>query len=302
MRAPAPARRWIDLGALLALCAGLLLALRSLPLEVALDRLRAWVDGRGLLGLFGFGAAYVLLTLALVPGSALTLTAGALFGVVRGSAVVSVAATTTAALAFLVARHLARARVEAWARRHPRFAAVDRAIGERGWRIVALLRLSPALPFSASNYLYGLSSVRFLPYLIASALCMLPATVLYVMIGAAGAQGLKAAAVGAEGLEGGRIALLAAGVVATLAATIWIARSARRALATSGELDLDAAGTGARASAPSRRWMLHLAALFALAAGLAAHAAREELASLVGGARSGEQRDSDADRSQESQR
>ncbi len=57
---------------------------------------------------------------------------------------------------------------------HPRFAAIDRAIGRDGFRVVTLLRLSPLLPLAASNYLYGLTSVELGPYVLGSWLGMLP--------------------------------------------------------------------------------------------------------------------------------
>jgi uncharacterized membrane protein YdjX (TVP38/TMEM64 family) len=139
------------------------------------------------------------------------------------------AATTAAGLAFLVARHAARGAVEERARKDARFTAIDKAIGERGWKIVALLRLSPAVPFSLSNYFYGLTAIRFWPYLLTSALAMLPGTLLYVYLGAAG----KAAARG-----GGRTTLenvyLALGLAATIAVTIYLTKVARKELRRAG--------------------------------------------------------------------
>ena len=106
-----------------------------------------------------------------------------------------------------------------------RFRAIDRAIGENGWKVVGLLRLSPLIPFSVSNYLYGLTAVRFLPFILASWVGMLPATFLYVYLGAAGRS---------AGGKGGRgpweWALLAGGLIATVAVTILLARVARREL------------------------------------------------------------------------
>ena len=156
--------------------AGAVLLLRALPLQAALLRLEQAARSLGGLGLAVYGLGYAAAALLFVPGSALTLGAGALFGLLPGLAVVSVASTTAAALAFLVARHLARRRVEALARSYPRFRAVDRAIAEGGWKVVALLRLSPAMPFSAGNYLFGLTAVGFWPYVATSWVAMLPAT------------------------------------------------------------------------------------------------------------------------------
>ncbi len=172
---------------------GLVAGLRALPLDAVLARMHG-VVGNGALGMVAFGAAYVVAALTLVPGAALTLAAGALFGPLRGVLVVSLASTTAAALAFLIARHLARRRVEALASHYRAFRAVDRAIAEGGWKIVGLLRLSPAMPFSVENYLLGLTAVRFWPYVLASWVFMLPGTALYVSLGHAG----RAAAAGSR--------------------------------------------------------------------------------------------------------
>jgi uncharacterized membrane protein YdjX (TVP38/TMEM64 family) len=69
-----------------------------------------------MLGPIGFGLAYIVAALLFVPGAALTLAAGAIFGLLKGTAIVSVASTTAAAIAFLIARYFARSAVEAKAR------------------------------------------------------------------------------------------------------------------------------------------------------------------------------------------
>jgi uncharacterized membrane protein YdjX (TVP38/TMEM64 family) len=199
-------------------------AARLLPTQEWTHALEHWVRAWGALGGVVYGAIYVIAALLFVPGSVLTLAAGALFGVVWGTVLVSVASTTAAALAFLIARHVARGAVEQMAARNPRFTAIDQGIREGGWKVVALLRLSPVVPFSLSNYLYGLTPVAFGPYLLASWVTMLPATVLYVWLGAAG----RAAAGG--GRSPAEWALIGVGLVATLVATVMITRMARRRL------------------------------------------------------------------------
>ena len=82
--------------------------------------------------------------------------------------------------AFLIARYLARDWVYSKARTHRRFSAVDRAIVRESWKIVGLLRLSPVIPFSVSNYLYGLTSVPFWSYLLATWIGTMPGTLMYV--------------------------------------------------------------------------------------------------------------------------
>ena len=208
---------------------GLTAAARLLPVAEWTKGLESWISGRGAAGYLVFYAVYVVAALLFVPGAALTIAAGFLFGLWRGTVTVSLAATTAAALAFLIARHVARGAVEARARKDRRFTAIDKAIGERGWKIVALLRLSPAVPFSLSNYFYGLTAIRFWPYVLTSWLAMLPGTVLYVYLGAAG----KAAARGAARSSAENV-YLGLGLLATVAVTVYLTRVARAALRKAG--------------------------------------------------------------------
>jgi uncharacterized membrane protein YdjX (TVP38/TMEM64 family) len=204
----------------------LVVAARVLPVKEWLGSFQEWVKGMGAAGMVLYGIVYVVAVVLFVPGIVLTLGAGFLFGLGWGVVLVSIASTTAAALAFLIARYFARDAVERLAKRDARFEAIDRAIGKEGWKVVALLRLSPLVPFSLSNYLYGLTSVKFWSYVGTSWAAMLPATVLYVYLGAAGRT------IG----EGGRRspwewALLAVGLAATAAVTILLTRVAKRELA-----------------------------------------------------------------------
>jgi uncharacterized membrane protein YdjX (TVP38/TMEM64 family) len=211
---------WIGVGVA---AAALFAAWRLLPLEQWMRSLQDWVGEKGAWGGILYAIVYVVAALLLVPGSILTLGAGYLFGLVWGSVLVSLASVTAAALAFLIARYLARDRVEKAARQNDKFRAIDKAIGENGWKVVGLLRLSPIVPFSLSNYFYGLTAVSFLPYVLASWVGMLPATLLYVYLGAVGRDlGEKTSA--------GEWVLLGVGLVATVVVTVVLARLARKQL------------------------------------------------------------------------
>jgi uncharacterized membrane protein YdjX (TVP38/TMEM64 family) len=229
---------WI---ALTALVLALLLLARVVPLSDYLRRLEHWVSGLGGYGPLALGGVYVLAAMLFVPVWALTVAAGALFGLREGMITMSLASTTAAALAFLVARYVARDAVLELARRHPRFSALDGAIGDAGWRIVALLRLVPVYPFSIGNYLFGVTGVRFVPYLATSWVTMLPSTFLYVYAGHVGRASLTPAR--GTALDAGRIALIAVGSIALVAAVVLLTRSARRRLdaaaaaATRGTVD-----------------------------------------------------------------
>jgi uncharacterized membrane protein YdjX (TVP38/TMEM64 family) len=183
-----------------------------------------WIEQRGAWGVVVFIAAYVAATVLFFPGSLLTIAAGLAFGLWRGIVIVSVGSTLGAGLAFLLGRYLARAKVEKGAKHNPKFAAMDKAIAERGWEVVALLRLSPLIPFNLSNYLYGLTKIGFWPYLAASWAGMLPGTFLYVYIGAAGREATRGET------NAWKWALFGAGLLATIIVTVWISRAARKAM------------------------------------------------------------------------
>lgn len=148
-------RTWLKILLAAALIAAAVLLPRHFGLQALL---RAALDRQAALGPAG-AAAFVLLYIAaaalLVPGSALTLGAGAIYGVVWGSLIVSLASTLGAAAAFLIGRHLARGWVEKKVAGSPAFAAIDAAVAEGGWRIVGLTRLSPVFPYTLLNYAYG---------------------------------------------------------------------------------------------------------------------------------------------------
>ena len=185
--------------------------------------------GLGAWAPLAFVLGYILATVALVPGSILTLAAGALFGLWKGVLLAFIAATLGAAAAFLVARHLARDFVHRRLGGDQRVAAIDRAIGDHGRKIVFLLRLSPAFPFNLLNYLLGLTTVRFTDYLIAS-LGMLPGTFLYVYYGKV--VGDVARLAGPNPVRGtpAYYALLGVGLAATITVVAVVTRAARRTL------------------------------------------------------------------------
>jgi uncharacterized membrane protein YdjX (TVP38/TMEM64 family) len=152
----------------------------------------------------------------------LTLGAGAYFGLAWGTLYVSIASTLGATAAFLIGRYLARAWVSRQIEGNAKFEAIDDAVEKEGWRLVALTRLSPAFPFNLLNYAYGLTKVPLLSYVLASWIAMIPGTVMYVYLGSL--------AKSPSGRTPAQWALLIIGLAATIAATVLITRSARKAL------------------------------------------------------------------------
>jgi uncharacterized membrane protein YdjX (TVP38/TMEM64 family) len=189
-----------------------------------------WVERAGPAAPVVFVAGYAAGTVLLVPGSIMTLAAGAVFGVVHGTLLVAVGATGGMVLAFGLSRRLTRRLVERRLAGSPRLAALDGAVSEDGWRVVLLLRLSPLIPFSILNYLLGLTRVRFRDFL-AGSIGILPWTAVYAWAGAL-AGDLAAISVGAIRPPSGlRVAMVAVGAVATVGLVVVLTRRARQALA-----------------------------------------------------------------------
>ena len=212
--------RWLALGAGITAC---VLAWLLLPLSEWTQALERWFRDLGPVGVVVFVLAYVAGTVVLAPGSAMSILAGIVYGW-WGVPLVLVSASLGTSVAFLIARYAARGAVAARLETRPKLKAIDAAVDEEGWKVVALLRLSPLVPFGLQNYLFGVTSVGFWPYAVATLGGIVPGTFLYVSLGAVGR--------GAVNGDGGGPArwLLGIGVVATIGVTILVGRKAKRKL------------------------------------------------------------------------
>ncbi|MFN2446206.1 MAG: TVP38/TMEM64 family protein [Vicinamibacterales bacterium] len=220
-------KAWLIGGLLLAL--GVLAALVGREAAAFIPRFGAWVQSLGPWGPFAFIAGYGLAAVLLMPAVLLTLAAGAIFGLTLGVVYVMVGATLGAALAFLSGRYAARRFVEHLLHRYPRLAAIDRAVEREGLRLVFLLRLSPAVPYTLLNYALGLSRVRFTDYL-AGSIGMLPTVTMYVYSGKVAGDLATLASGGSAPRGTAYYVALGAGLAATIAVTVYITRIARRAI------------------------------------------------------------------------
>jgi len=198
------------------------------PQAILRDALQ-WIDSLGTVGALAFIGLYIIATIAFLPGSILTLGAGVVFGVVWGSLYVFVGATIGATAAFLVGRYLARGWVARKIADNKNFAAIDRAVGREGLKIVLLTRLSPIFPFNLLNYAFGVTGVSLKDYFIGS-VGMIPGTIMYVYIGSLAGN---LALIGTEGQPSNptvQWAIRIIGFIATVAVTIYVTRIARKAL------------------------------------------------------------------------
>ena len=223
-RSARPGFRWnwlLYLGTVIVLLA----AARYFRVQDFLKQALDWVGTLGPWGPAIFAGIYVVSTVLLIPGSVLTLGAGAVFGLGRGLVLVSAASTIAATVAFLIGRYLARDVVARKIEGNERFGAIDRAVAAEGWKIVLLTRLSPAFPFTLLNYAFGLTQVKLSHYVLASWVGMLPGTVMYVYLGS-----LAQAATVDRVRTPGEWALYGVGLLATITVTVLVTRIARRAL------------------------------------------------------------------------
>ena len=177
--------------------------------------LETWVKDAGPAGPILFMLIYALGAVFFLPGSALTLAGGALFGPVWGTLYNLTGATLGATLAFLIARYLASDWVEQ--KTGGRLQQLKQGVEGEGWRFVAFVRLVPLFPFNLLNYALGLTRIKLSHYLIASYVCMFPGALAYTYLGYAGRE----AVAGGEGLiQKAMLALALLALVAFLARII----------------------------------------------------------------------------------
>jgi uncharacterized membrane protein YdjX (TVP38/TMEM64 family) len=193
-----------------------------------LRNFQGWVTGLGPVGWVLYAAVYAVCCVLFVPASVLTLGAGAIYGLWKGTAIVLAGAILGATLSFLLAKSVLRKKIERMTTGNAKFAALDRAIAKEGAKIVFLVRLSPVFPFTYINYAFGLTGVRTLPYVLASFFGMIPGTFAYVYLGSAAAGAASGEA------DTTKKFVQIAGAAVALAVTIFVARVATKAIKTAG--------------------------------------------------------------------
>jgi len=177
-------------------------------------------------GVAAFVGIFTIATVLLMPSPILSLAGGVAFGFFQGFIGVSLGATLGAGAAFLIARYLAREKLRTMVVHRPKFIAIERAVSERGWKIVMLTRLSPVIPSNFQNYLYGLTSIRFSAFFVATWIGKIPTILMYIYLGAGGRAGLEAVGEGAAA-NPWQPYMYALGFIATAGGAWYISRIAR---------------------------------------------------------------------------
>jgi len=229
------ARRIAVVAALVA-AAIIIAVVAGLPLASWIAGSVAWAQRHQDAAAALFVLIYVLAAVFLAPCAILTLAAGFLFGLPLGVALTSVGSLLGAAAAFVVGRFWAHdwvaRRIDKW----PRFHALIAATHTDGFVLVLLARLSPVIPYVLLNYAFSVTAVRFRAYILATAIGMLPAIVLYVYAGTL-AKNFAELTVAERAPSWAVDSVLALGFVATVALTWLIARRASRVLRERLELE-----------------------------------------------------------------
>jgi uncharacterized membrane protein YdjX (TVP38/TMEM64 family) len=188
-----------------------------------------WTRSLGIWGPVFVVLFYIVACILFLPGSVLTLGAGFIFGVVAGTITVSIGSTLGACAAFLVGRTIAREWIAKKIGSNEKFNSIDEAVGQKGFKIVFLVRLSPIFPFNLLNYAFGLTKVSFAKYALASWIGMVPGTLMFVYFGA-GVRSLADVAAGqVETGAAGQI-FFWFGMAATIVVTVFVTHVARKAI------------------------------------------------------------------------
>lgn len=200
-------------------------AFGALPLAQWFEAFQTWVREAGVLGYLAYILLYALACVLVLPATALSLAAGAIFGFAVGALVNLAGATLGATAAFLLARTVLRRRVERFVEDNAKFRALDRAFTREGTRVMWLVRFSGFPPFTWVNYAFGLTGVALAPFVVTTAVGIIPGLLAFTWAGAAGAAALSGA--------GNRTMLLITAVGA-IVVSVYVARIAARALRETG--------------------------------------------------------------------
>ena len=177
-------RNWVKLGLGLAgVAAGLFLAWRLGAFDVLsvanIDRLDAWFAGLGLWAPLVFVLLWIVAAVFFLPGLAITIAGGLIFGAVWGTVWTTVGANLGAIAAFLIGRYAARDMVEGMVEKNQALKKIDEGVARQGWRMLMITRLVPIFPFNVQNYVYGLTDIPLRTYVLVTVPCMLPATIAF---------------------------------------------------------------------------------------------------------------------------
>ena len=200
--------------------------------EVSVVSFLEWLEGLGVWAPFLFILIDMLVVVLVLPGVILTLGAGFMFGILRGSLYVIIGTTIGATIAFLIARYLFGKKATGFFLDHSKLKLVNDEFKRAGWKFVLLTRLVPFFPFKLSNYLFGLMQISLRDFVIGVFFGIMPFTITNVYIGSLAAD---LATIGSRTASRSRMewTIYGIGVIIAIVAVIYITHLARKVLNSS---------------------------------------------------------------------
>jgi uncharacterized membrane protein YdjX (TVP38/TMEM64 family) len=190
-----------------------------------------WIAQSGWVGVLWFVVLYTLTCVFFLPGSILSIGAGAVYGFWFSTALVTISSTVGAAVNFLTSRYLARNWMQRKLGHSTKFRALEKAVCSEGWRMILVSRMSPIVPHSLVSYAAGLIRISFWKFTFASFVGFLPQSAAYTYVGAIVGKALRTSA-GVTPHDPVTWAFYGLGLVATLIVTAITTRVARQSWKT----------------------------------------------------------------------
>jgi uncharacterized membrane protein YdjX (TVP38/TMEM64 family) len=190
-----------------------------------------WIASSGWVGAAWFIVLYTLTCVFFLPGSVLSVGAGAVYGFWFSTALVTTSSTVGAGVNFLTSRYLIRNWMQRKLGHSAKFRALEKAVSAEGWRIILISRMSPIIPHSLVSYAAGLIPISFSRFIFASFVGFLPQSAAYTYLGAVVGKALRTSA-GVTPHDPVTWTFYGLGLVATLVVTAITTRVARRSWQT----------------------------------------------------------------------
>ena len=187
-----------------------------------------WIQQSGWLGVLWFIVLYTFTCIVFLPGSILTVGAGAIYGFWFSTVLVTVSSTVGAVVNFLTSRYLARRWMERKMGNNRKFHALEKAVGAKGWKLILISRISPVVPHSIVSYASGLTRISFWRFTLASAAGFFPLSAAYCYAGAVLGTAIRTTA-GLRPHDPVSWTLYGLGMLATIVVSVMTTRAATRA-------------------------------------------------------------------------
>lgn len=186
-----------------------------------------WIRNAGWLGGVWFVVLFTVTSFLFLPGSILTVGAGAIYGFWISVPLVAGSSALAASASFLTSRYLARDWMLRKLGNDARLLALEKAVGKEGWKMILVSRVSPIVPHTLVSYAAGLTQISFWRFFFASFLGFVPMAAAYAYVGALLGRAVRTSA-DLTPHDPFTWALYIIGLIATLVVIVWVTRTATR--------------------------------------------------------------------------